>query len=172
MVGADELTDIALLKVNAPRPLPFVALGDSKQMKAGDWLIAAGNPFGLGGSVGIGFAIPSDIMVRVGQELREKSRINCGRLGASVQEAPSTGLGIAGVERTGSAAREGLQPGNVVITVDGVKVETARELIRVVGCKLPGAKVTLNVRRQARDVEIPVTFGKRPPTSTANGVED
>ena len=54
LIGADELTDIALLKVNAPRPLPFVAFGDSRQVEVGDWIIAAGNPFGLGGSVSAG----------------------------------------------------------------------------------------------------------------------
>ncbi|MSO91069.1 MAG: PDZ domain-containing protein [Acetobacteraceae bacterium] len=230
LIGADELTDIALLKVNAPRPLPFVAFGDSRQVEVGDWIIAAGNPFGLGGSVsagiisargrdlgagpfddflqldapinpgnsggplfnmdgqvvgvntaivspsggsvGIGFAIPSEIVLGVVRDLREKGRIERGWLGVSMQEIQTAGVGIAGVERAGPAARAGLRPGDVVIAVDGIKVDTARELIRVVARKSPGANATLNVRRQGRDVELPVTVGKRPPTSAANGSEE
>ncbi len=227
LIGADELTDIALIKIEAPRPLPFVAFGDSRQVEVGDWVIAAGNPFGLGGSVsagiisargrdlgagpfddflqldapinpgnsggptfnmdgqvigvntaivspsggsvGIGFAVPSEIAARIVQELRDKGRIERGWLGVSLQElqTPSSGIGgvgIAGIERTGPAARSGLRPGDVVLAADGAKVETARELIRVVARKSPGANVALTVRRQGRDVEIPVTVGRRPPT--------
>ena len=51
LIGADELTDI---KVNPPRPLPAVEWGDSSLMEVGDWVLAAGNPFGLGGSVTAG----------------------------------------------------------------------------------------------------------------------
>ena len=76
----------------------------------------------------------------------------------------NAGVGIAGIERTGPAARSGLRPGDVVLAADGAKVETARELIRVVARKSPGANVALTVRRQGRDVEIPVTVGRRPPT--------
>ena len=232
LIGADELTDIALIKVNAPRPLAFVSFGDSRQVEVGDWIIAAGNPFGLGGSVsagiisargrdlgagpfddflqldapinpgnsggptfnmdgqvigvntaivspsggsvGIGFAIPSEIVARIVQELRGKGRIERGWLGVSVQETQGAGVGIAGagiagagiagVERTGPAARAGLRPGDVVIAVDGAKVESARELIRVVASKSPGTDARLTVRRQGRDVEVPVTVGRRPPT--------
>jgi serine protease Do len=56
--------------------------------------------------------------------------------------------------------------------VDGTKVDSARELIRVVARKPPGANVTLNVRRQGRDVEIPVTIGKRPATAANSGAEE
>ena len=222
LIGADELTDIALIKVEASRPLPFVTFGDSRQVEVGDWIIAAGNPFGLGGSVsagiisargrdlgagpfddflqldapinpgnsggptfnmdgqvvgvntaivsptggsvGIGFAVPSEIVARIVADLREKGRIERGWLGVSVQELQTPGVGIAGVERTGPAARAGLRPGDVVLSVDGTKVETARELIRVVARKPPGASVSLAVRRQGREVDIPVTVGRRPPT--------
>ena len=54
LIGADELTDIAVIKVNPPRPLPAVEWGDSSLMEVGDWVLAAGNPFGLGGSVTAG----------------------------------------------------------------------------------------------------------------------
>ena len=54
IVGRDAKTDLALLKINAPRPLPYVAFGDSDKEEVGDWVIAVGNPFGLGGSVSAG----------------------------------------------------------------------------------------------------------------------
>ncbi len=222
MIGSDELTDIALIKVNAPRPLPYVTFGDSRQVEVGDWIIAAGNPFGLGGSVsagiisargrdigngpfddylqldapinpgnsggptfnmdgqvvgvntaivspsggsvGIGFAIPSEIAARIVQDLRSKGRIERGWLGISVQDIQGPGVGIAGVERAGPAAHAGLRPGDVVTAVDGEKVDTARELIRVVASKPPGANANLTLRRQGRDVELPVTIGRRPPS--------
>ena len=54
LIAHDELTDIAVIKVNAGHPLPFVPWGDSRQVQVGDWILAAGNPFGLGGSVTAG----------------------------------------------------------------------------------------------------------------------
>jgi len=54
VVGRDEKTDVALLKIDAGRPLPFVDLADSRSVRVGDWVLAVGNPFGLGGSVTAG----------------------------------------------------------------------------------------------------------------------
>ena len=54
VVGHDSKTDLALLKVDATKPLPFVSFGNSDNAKVGDWVIAIGNPFGLGGSVSAG----------------------------------------------------------------------------------------------------------------------
>jgi serine protease Do len=54
LLGADELTDLAVIKVNAPAPLPYVGWGDSRTLEVGDWVIAGGNPFGLGGSITAG----------------------------------------------------------------------------------------------------------------------
>ncbi len=54
LVGSDELTDVAVIKVVAPAPLPAATWGDSKGLEVGDWVVAAGNPFGLGGSVSRG----------------------------------------------------------------------------------------------------------------------
>jgi serine protease Do len=54
LLGADELTDIAVIKVDAGRKLPAVVWGDSKSVQVGDWILCAGNPFGLGGSVTAG----------------------------------------------------------------------------------------------------------------------
>ena len=54
LVGSDPKTDLALLKIEAGRPLPFLRLGDSDRIRAGDWVFAIGNPFGLGGTVTAG----------------------------------------------------------------------------------------------------------------------
>ncbi len=54
VVGTDPRTDIALLKVESPRPLPFVAFGDSERARVGDWVMAIGNPLGQGFSVSVG----------------------------------------------------------------------------------------------------------------------
>jgi serine protease Do len=228
LIGTDDLTDIALIKVNAPRPLPYVTWGDSKVMEVGDWVIAAGNPFGLGGSVtagivsargrdigasafddylqidapinpgnsggpvfntdgqvvgvntaivspngggsvGIGFAVPSELASRIATELRDKGRIERGWLGVSVQDLPASegrkknpGVAIAGVDRTGPAAKSGLRAGDVVMAVNGQPVETSRGLIRAVAATAPGINVSLSVRRQGRDLEVPVMVGRRP----------
>jgi len=230
LVGTDDLVDIAIIKVSAPKPLPFVTWGDSRQMEVGDWVIAAGNPFGLGGSVtagiisargrdigasafddflqidapinpgnsggpvfntdgqvvgvntaivspngggsvGIGFAVPSELASKIAAELRDKGRIERGWLGVSVQDLPgpdtgtkrTPGVAIAGIDRAGPAARAGMRAGDVVTAVNGMAVDTARGLIRAVAATPPGNSVKLAVRRQGRDMEMAVTVGRRPP---------
>jgi serine protease Do len=225
VIGNDELTDIAVIKVTSPKSLPYVSWGDSRQVEAGDWILAAGNPFGLGGSVtagivsargrdigagpfddflqldapinpgnsggptfnmdgqvvgintaivsptggsvGIGFAIPSEIVAPIVNDLRNKGHIERGWLGVSVQDQPGRegGVGIAGVERNGPAARAGIRPGDVVTAVNGDKIETARSLIRTVAATPPGNNVRLSVRRQGRDMDLSVTVGRRPSES-------
>jgi serine protease Do len=225
LVGVDELTDIALIRVRPAAPLPSVAWGDSHVAEAGDWVIAAGNPFGLGGSVtagivsargrdigsgpyddfiqidapinpgnsggplfntdggvigvnsaiysptgssvGIGFAIPSEIASRIVGELREKGRIERGWLGVTMQDSapagtPDRGVTIAEVVRGGPAARGGLRPGDIVTSVNGQLVEDSRAMARAVAAVPPGQTARLVLRRQGREVELPVTVGRRP----------
>jgi serine protease Do len=220
LVGTDDLTDIAVIRVSAGHPLPFVSFGDSRQMEVGDWIMAAGNPFGLGGSVtagiisargrdigagpfddflqidapinpgnsggptfnmdgqvvgmntaivspgggsvGIGFAIPSALAAPVVMQLREHHRIERGWLGVSVSDAEGPGVPIAAVERTGPAFRAGLRPGDVVSSVNGVHVDSSRSLIRAVAAIPPGETARLSIRRNGRDLDVPVTVGRRP----------
>ena len=224
LVGADAPTDIALIKIQAPRSLAFVAFGDSRAVEVGDWVLAAGNPFGFGGSitagivsargrnidegpfddfiqidapinpgnsggptfnldgqviavntaivsptggsVGIGFAVPSEIAMRIVSDLRDKGRIDRGWLGVSVQDvqggrAANNGVSIAGIDRTGPAARAGLRPGDVVTAVNGDRVDSARGLIRAVAAAQPGSAVKLSVRRGVQSFDLPVTVGRR-----------
>jgi serine protease Do len=225
VVGVDELTDIAVIKVSSPRSLPYVSWGDSRQVEVGDWILAAGNPFGLGGSVtvgivsargrdigagpfddflqldapinpgnsggptfnmngevvgintaivsptggsvGIGFAIPSEIVQPIVATLRDKGRMERGWLGVSVQDSSgnASGVTIAGVERNGPAARAGIRTGDVVVALNGEKVDTARGLIRAVAATPPGNNLRLSVRRQGREMDVSVSVGRRPPES-------
>jgi serine protease Do len=228
VVGSDELTDIAVIKVKANGPLPAVGWGDSNKVEVGDWILAAGNPFGLGGSVtagivsargrdigagpfddflqldapinpgnsggptfnmdgqvvgvntaivsptggsvGIGFAVPSAIVAHIVADLRDKGRIDRGWLGVSVQETAAAsgraaGVTVAGVERGGPASRAGLHVGDALLAVNGDKVDSSRALIRAVAAVPPGSSVKITVRRGGQEMEIPVTVGRRPSES-------
>jgi len=227
IVGTDELTDIAVIRVRADGPLPSVGWGESRSVEVGDWVIAAGNPFGLGGSisagivsargrdigegpfddfiqidapinpgnsggpvfneqgqvigidtaiasptgasVGIGFAIPSEIASRIVAELREHGHVERGWLGVSLQDLTEgenphsqAGVLVAVVQRNGPAMRGGLRPGDVVTAVDGRPVDSARGLIRQVAQSRPGSAVRLTLRRQGREMELDITVGRRP----------
>ena len=219
VVGTDDLTDVAVIKVNAAHPLAYVTWGDSRQVEVGDWILAAGNPFGLGGSVtagivsargrdlgagpfdnflqldapinpgnsggpifnmsgevvgvstaivspsggsvGIGFATPSELVMPIVAQLREGGHIERGWLGVTVQDAEN-GVAIQGVERNGPAARAGIRAGDAIVAVNGERVESSRGLIRSVAAAAPGSNVRLSVRRQGRELDVPVTVGRRP----------
>jgi len=224
VVGTDELTDIAVIKVTPPHPLAAVRFGDSDKVEVGDWILAAGNPFGLGGSVtagivsargrdigagpfddflqldapinpgnsggpvfnmdgevigvntaivsptggsvGIGFAIPSTLASRIVTQLRSAGRIDRGWLGVSVQDIEGTGVAVAGVERNGPAARGGIRPGDIVTAVNGNHTDSARALIRAVAAVPPGNEVRVTIRRGGRTLELTITVGRRPPVDS------
>jgi serine protease Do len=233
LIGSDDLTDIAVIRVSSPTPLPYVIWGDSNAAQVGDWILAAGNPFGVGtsvtagiisargrdigagpfddfiqidapinpgnsggptfnmngevvavntaivsptgGSVGIGFAVPAEIAQRIVADLRDKGRIDRGWLGVSVQDvqgglggvsrATTAGVSIAGIDRTGPAAKAGLRPGDVVVFVNGDRVDSARSLIKAIAATPPGNSVRLLVRRGAQNLDVPVVVGRRPAES-------
>jgi serine protease Do len=227
VIGVDELTDVAVIKVAAANALPAVTWGDSRALEVGDWVVAAGNPFGLGGSVtagivsargrdigagpfddfiqidapinpgnsggpvfnedgqvvgvntaivspsggsvGIGFAVPSEIASRIVAELRERGHVDRGWLGVSVADIANAtspgvaaGAGIAAVDRGGPAARAGLRPGDVVLALNGQPVDSARTLRKAIASIAPGDAARLSVRRQGRDLELTVAVGRRP----------
>ncbi len=224
VIGADELTDVAVIQVTSPRSLPAVPWGDSRAVEVGDWILAAGNPFGLGGSVtagivsamgrdlgagpfdnflqldapinpgnsggptfnmdgqvvgmttaivspsggsvGIGFAIPSEIIRPIVAELRAKGHIERGWLGVALRDADDNAPApvIAVVEHNSPALRAGLHVGDMVVAVNNEKVDSSRALIRAVAAVPPGNSVRLRVRRQGRELDVPVTVGRRPDT--------
>jgi serine protease Do len=219
VIGRDELTDIAVIKVHTNDPLPSVPWGDSRKAEVGDWIMAAGNPFGLGGSVsvgiisaqgrdlgsgpfdnflqldapinpgnsggpvfnmdgavigvssvivsptgasvGIGFAIPSEAVSRTVAQLLAKGSIERGWLGVSVEDRDG-GVTIALLDRTGPAAKAGIRVGDVVIAINGDKIDSSRGLIRAVAVVSPGNSVRVTIRRQGHEMEIPVNVGRRP----------
>ena len=234
VLGTDELTDIAVIKVDGAPSLPAVTWGDSHNVEVGDWILAAGNPFGLGssvsagivsargrdigagpfddflqidapinpgnsggptfnlegqviavntaivsptgGSVGIGFAIPSEIVQPIVAQLLSKGHIDRGWLGVAVQDVPkptpgdgharTPGVAIASVDRAGPASHSGLQPGDIVTAVNDVTVDSAHDLIKAVSASPPGSAVRLTVKRHGQTMSVPATVGRRPSESS------
>ncbi|MBM3558905.1 MAG: DegQ family serine endoprotease [Alphaproteobacteria bacterium] len=229
LVGRDAKTDIALLKIEAGRKLVAAKWGDSTVARIGDWVIAIGNPFGLGGtvtagiisahqrninagpydsfiqtdasinrgnsggpmfnvngevigintaifspsggSVGIGFAVPSSMARRVVDQLREFGRTKRGWLGVRIQSvteeiAESLQLGkprgalVASVIEGGPAAAAKVEQGDVVIGFDGKPIDQMRELPRVVAETSIGKEVDLEVWRKGAAKKLRVTVGE------------
>jgi serine protease Do len=98
LIGRDAASDLAVLKVSAPRPLPFVRFGDSRQARVGDWVIAIGNPFGLGGTVTSG--IISSVYRNTGsggaydRYLQTDAAINRGNSGGPMFDMKGNVIGI------------------------------------------------------------------------------
>ncbi|MDD2876581.1 MAG: trypsin-like peptidase domain-containing protein [Acidiphilium sp.] len=222
VVGADQLTDLAIIKVDAGHELPFAIWGNSAHMAVGDWILAAGNPFDLGtsftagiisargreigdgpfdhflqldapinpgnsggpsfdmaghvigvntaivspsgGSVGIGFAIPSNMARRIVTALIAHGSIPRGWLGVSVTDLPSgeAGVRLTGVDTSGPAGRAGLEPGDVVLAINHLPVNDASALIRAIASVPPGTNELLRMDRDGRIFDLSVTVGRRP----------
>ncbi len=231
IVGRDPKTDLALLKVEADEPLPFVALGDSDGARVGEWVVAVGNPFGLGGtvtvgivsalgrdinsgpyddylqidapinrgnsggplfnnrgevigvnsaiysptggSVGIGFAIPSNMVGDIVAELKTSGKVTRGWLGVQIQAltddiAESLGLEdtrgalVAGVEPDSPAARAGVKPGDVIVGMNGETLDEYKDLPKLVASASAGSESTLTVKRNGETVELAVEIGNMP----------
>jgi len=229
IIGRDPRTDLALLKVEAGKALPYLALGDSDKARPGDWVVAVGNPFGLdgtvttgvvsargrdigqgpyddflqidasinsgnsggplfaldgsvigvntaifspsGGSVGIGFAIPSNLVREVVGQIQANGKVERGFLGASTQTLTpalakamkldaSTGALVAQVEPESPAAKAGLKAGDVVTAVGAARIGSPRDLARAIGEAKPGSQVALTVSREGRTEELRVTLAE------------
>jgi len=232
VIGHDARSDLAVLKVKSPRRLPFIALGDSSTVEPGEWVVAVGNPFGLGGtvtagivsargreigagpydsfiqidapinqgnsggplftqdgkvvgvnsaiispsggSVGIGFAIPSNTVKSVVAQLEKTGHVTRGYIGVQAQavnaamsgalhlpEGTSDDRGalVASVEPDSPAAHAGLAPGDVIVGVGGHPVSNPRELAINVSEVPPGSHASLDVLRGGKKQAIDVTVG-------------
>jgi serine protease Do len=229
VVGTDELTDLALLRVEARTSLPSVPWGSSAGTRVGQWVLACGNPFGLGGTVtsgivsargreigagpfddfiqtdaainpgnsggplfnasgevigintaifsptnasaGIGFATPSDLAKGVIEQLRRDGRVERGWLGIAVQDfggepGGRRGAQVQAVERGSPGARAGLRQGDILVALNGERMEGSRTLIRNVAGTPPGQTVRLTLIREGRQQEIAVQVGRRPPSAS------
>jgi serine protease Do len=247
LMGRDEKTDLALLKVSPKKPLPAAKFGDSDHARVGDWVIAIGNPFGLGstvtagivsarnrdinagpydefiqtdapinrgnsggplfdmdgnvigvnsaiyspsgGSVGIGFSIPANLVRSVVAQLRQFGTAKRGWIGVRIQAVTddlAEGLGlpsamgalITDVTPKGPAAKAGIHNGDLVVGFDGKKVGDSRALPRIVaetpiGKTVPvdllrkGAKQTVKLTVAKLDDEKPMKANPKPPPPAA-----
>lgn len=100
IIGSDQRTDLALLKVESKKTLPFVKFGDSSKARVGDWVIAIGNPFGLGGTVTAGIVsskgrdISTDMMGIVDDFIQTDAAINSGNSGGPMFNIAGEVIGI------------------------------------------------------------------------------
>lgn len=231
ILGHDPKTDLALLKVEPKKPLKAVTFGDSSVMRVGDWVMAIGNPFGLGGSVtvgiisatkrdinagpyddflqtdaainrgnsggplfnmdgqvigvntaiisptggsiGIGFAVPSNSAVQVLEQLKQYGETRRGWLGVHVQNvtdelASSLGLQepkgalVAKVSPDSPAAAAGIEASDVILKFDGQPIDNMRSLPRAVAATPIGKSVAVELLRKGQAMHFDVTVGRLP----------
>ncbi len=229
IVGRDTKTDLALLKIKPTTPLKSVKFGDSDKLRLGEWVIAIGNPFSLGGtvtagivsarnrdiqsgpydnyiqtdaainrgnsggplfnlkgevigvntaiispsggSIGIGFAVPSKTVVAVIDQLRDFKEVRRGWLGVRIQQVtdeiadslsikPARGALIAGIDDKGPAKPAGIEPGDVIVKFDGKDVKEMRDLPRIVADTAVGKDVEVTIIRTGKDETNTVKLGR------------
>jgi len=125
-----------------------------------------------GGFMGISFAIPIDVAMKVKDQLQKYGKVSRGRLGVSIQgldadlaqnfglDKPNGAL-VANVESGSPAEKAGLQPGDVVLGVNGQKVDNSADLPRIIGDQKPGSVVRLSIWRDRKARELSVTLGEQ-----------
>ena len=241
ILGVDPRTDIAVLKIEAGKPLPFIQLGNSRDVRPGEWVIAMGNPFGLGGtvtagivsavsrdigsgpydqfiqidaainqgnsggplftqdgkvigmntaifspsggSVGIGFAVPSDVIRTVSTQLATAGHVTRGYIGVATQAvtppmakalrlAEPAGALLASVESGSPAAKAGLEAGDVIQAVNGAKIVTPKDLAMTVASVRPGEDARLHVLREGREMDVSVRVTEQPSERSARNQPD
>jgi len=229
LVGKDSKADLALLRVHTDHPLKAVAFGDSDKLRLGEWVIAIGNPFSLGGtvtagivsarnrdiqsgpydnyiqtdaainrgnsggplfnlngevigintaiispsggSIGIGFAVPSDTAMPVLDQLRQFGEARRGWLGVRIQQVtddiaeslsikPARGALVAGVDDKGPAKPGGIEAGDVVVKFDGHDIKEMRDLPRIVADTPIGKQVDVVVIRKGKEETHQVKIGR------------
>jgi serine protease Do len=229
IIGRDQKTDIALLRVKTDKPLKAVPFGDSDKLRLGEWVIAIGNPFSLGGtvtagivsarnrdinsgpydnyiqtdaainrgnsggplfnlngevigintaiispsggSIGIGFAVPSKTATPVIEQLRQFGETRRGWLGVRIQQVTDEiaetlgmklthGALVAGIDDKGPAKPAGIEPGDVIVNFDGHEIKEMRDLPRVVADTPVGKDVRVVVVRKGKEETKTVKLGR------------
>ncbi|MCL4120943.1 UNVERIFIED_CONTAM: hypothetical protein GTU68_042054 [Idotea baltica] len=228
LVGRDEKTDVAVLKVEASEPLPFVTFGDSDVSRVGDWVMAIGNPLGqgftvtsgiisarnrslrgtyddyiqtdaainrgnsggplfnmdgnvvgvntaiispTGGSIGLGFAMSSNVVSKVVAQLQEFGETRRGWLGVRIQDVDAEMADALGLDKVagalvsdvpeGPATEAGILAGDVILQFDGKDIEDTRELVRIVGNAGVGDTVRMLIYRDGKTQTVKVVLGRR-----------
>jgi serine protease Do len=227
VVGADKQSDVAVLKIDA-KDLPTVKIGDPRQSKVGQWVVAIGSPYGFdntvtsgiisaksrslpdenytpfiqtdvpvnpgnsggplfnmqgeviginsmiysqtGGFQGLSFAIPINEAMKVKDDLVKTGHVSRGRLGVAVQSMNQTladsfgmdkphGALVSSVDATGPAAKAGLKPGDVILSVNGQAVDESSDLPSLIAGMKPGTKADVQVWRDKSTKDLTATIG-------------
>ncbi len=230
LIGSDPEVDIAVLKIPAEK-LTALKLADSAQTQVGDFVVAIGNPFGLGqtvttgvvsalgrsglgiegyedfiqtdasinpgnsggalinlrgeligintaiiapggGNIGIGFAIPANMASNSIEQIVEHGSVKRGQLGVVIQDltaelakafgidADQRGVVVAEVQKGSNAERAGVQPGDIVISVDGRQTDSAAQLRNAIGARRIGDSVRLTLLRDGSSKSVTVKIGE------------
>jgi serine protease Do len=229
LIGKDTKSDLALLRVHPDKPLKAVKFGDSDKLRLGEWVIAIGNPFSLGGtvtagivsarnrdinsgpydnyiqtdaainrgnsggplfnlngdvigvntaiispsggSIGIGFAVPSNSATAVINQLRQFGETRRGWLGVRIQQVtddiaeslsikPARGALVAGIDDRGPAKPGGIEPGDVVVKFDGRDIKEMHDLPRIVADTPVGKEVEVVVIRKGKEETHTIKIGR------------
>ena len=240
LIAFDSETDLALLKVDSADELPFLEFGDSDSAKVGSWVMAIGNPHGLGGSVtagivsargrmlggryddfiqtdaainrgnsggplfnldgkvigvnsmilspsggsiGLGFAIPSNLAKNIIDQLKDTGEIQRAWLGVRIQEVTDEIAQSLGLEKTYGALVQGLTPdspalkdgikeGDIIIKFNGEEVESMQALPKLVAEASIGQNTEVVVWRNESKISLYVNLGKQPSLEELAAIEN
>src|SRR6516162_5622247 len=189
LVGADEDSDLAVIKIDANKELSTAKLGNSDGVQVGDWVLAIGGPLvdlsgqvigintaiitGSRGYEGVGFALPSTTAIRVYDQIIKQGRVTRGSIGVSFQEEISTnpitrrslgaqyGVVIESVQAGSPAEKAGLKGGDVITSVNGHPVKTGNDLVNPIAEAPIGSKVKLTYMRDRVQKEASATVEDR-----------
>jgi serine protease Do len=229
VLGKDQKTDIAIIKIGAGQDLPAAALGDSDRLEVGEWVMAIGNPFGLdhtvtsgivsakgrhigagpyedyiqtdasinpgnsggplinlrgevvgintaifsqsGGNIGIGFAIPTNLVKELLPNLKDNGKVVRGYLGVTIQKVTpdiaeslgmkqSSGALVADVAKAGPAERAGIKSGDVIVEFNGKEIKDSGELPLQAARTAPGKQSQLKILRNGKELVLPLMVGE------------
>jgi serine protease Do len=231
LIGKDDETDVAVVKIDAGRALPTARLGNSDGVQVGDWVLAFGSPFGLQSSVtagiisakdrsnigqqlqhfiqtdaainpgnsggplvnmagevvgintaiytggrsfeGVGFALPSSTAINVYNQLVSQGHVTRGSIGVTFQEDRSSnpialhelgapyGMILETVNPGSPAARAGLQPGDVIFSINGNPVHSGNDLVNPILQTVIGQWVKVGYIRDGKRGEVSVQVADR-----------
>jgi len=231
VIGTDAETDLAVIKIDAKKPLPAAKLGNSDSMNVGDWVLAIGSPFGLnetvtagiisaigrnivpnrqfesfiqtdaainpgnsggplvnmngeiigintaiytsgGGYQGVGFAMPSNTVVSVyNQLISPEHKVSRGSIGVQFNAVPNpavarvygvnSGVTIASITANGPAEKAGLKTGDTIVSVNGKPVKNGDELVADISALKPGAQAKIGYIRGGKEQTAEVTIADR-----------
>jgi len=229
VLGKDQKTDIAIIKIDTGQDLPAATLGDSDRLEVGEWVMAIGNPFGLdhtvtsgivsakgrhigagpyedfiqtdasinpgnsggplinlrgevvgintaifsqsGGNIGIGFAIPTNLVKELLPNLKDNGKVVRGYLGVTIQKITpeiaeslgmkqSSGALVADVAKAGPAERAGIKTGDVIVEFNSKEIKDSGELPLLAARTVPGKQAQLKILRNGKELTLPLTVGE------------